>query len=187
MQRVKKNPYQECPIYETDHFVFRLVEEKDAEDLLACYSDPRSAKIFNSDNCISNFVFQTIEEVRKCIAFWLAEYKQQYYVRFCIVEKRRARAIGTIEIFAKEETFENIGKVGVLRLDLASEFETEEVVQEILEMIDDNFFEDFAVKNMITKAIPEAASRIAALESKAYQNIEKNRIVPYADYFMKSK
>lgn len=185
--QIKKNPFQECPVYETKQFIFRLVEENDAEDLLECYSDPKSAGIFNSDNCNCDFVFKTSEEIKKYIKFWLAEYKMQYYVRFSIVEKESNKAIGTIEIFVKKEIFEDIGRVGLLRLDLASYYEREEYINEILVMIEDNFFEDFEVDNLITKAIPKATSRIAALKSNNYRAIENNAIVPYEHYFMKSK
>jgi hypothetical protein len=41
------NPFDECPIYESQFFSFRLVEETDAKSLLSSYSDPVSAPIFN--------------------------------------------------------------------------------------------------------------------------------------------
>ncbi len=82
------NPYDKCPVYESRNFLLRLVEENDAEDLIDCYSDPISAKLFNSDNCTSNFIYKTIDEVEDCIKFWLNEYKDQLYVRFSIVDKR---------------------------------------------------------------------------------------------------
>ena len=44
------NPYKDCPMYETQNFIFRLVSEEDAEDLLACYSDPKAQGLFNIDN-----------------------------------------------------------------------------------------------------------------------------------------
>ncbi len=99
----KNNPYQEYPVYETKNFIFRLIKESDAEDLLECYSDPESEKIFNSDNCLNKFIFKTSEEVSECIRFWLKEYEKQYYVRFSIVEKRKNKSIGTIEIFVKKK------------------------------------------------------------------------------------
>lgn len=181
------NPYQQCPVYETEHFIFRLVKEEDAEDLLECYSDSASAKLFNSDNCTSNFIYKSLEEMEACIEFWLDHYNKQYYVRFSIVDKAAHKAIGTIEFFAKPVAFGEISKVGVLRLDLASKYEEEKFILEILNTINDNFYNDFEVEHIITKAIPEAEKRIAALKGYGYISLENKTIVPYDSYFIRVK
>ncbi len=77
MQQQKKSPYEECPKYESEYFTFRFVEKDDAVDLLDCYSDPKSAPIFNSDNCTSDFIFKTVEEVSEAIRYWTYDYKQE--------------------------------------------------------------------------------------------------------------
>lgn len=163
-----------------------MVEEDDSDDLLECYSDPKSVKIFNSDNCTSDFLYKSSEEVKACIECWIEEFKQQGFVRFSIVHKEINKAIGTIEMFAKEKEFDNAGRVGVLRLDLASYYEKDEFIREILEMIDDNLFADFEVDSIITKAIPEAIERTTALKRNGYEGLEKNTIVPYDNYYMKN-
>ena len=60
MVRKKQSLYEKCPVYETKQFIFRMVEENDAEDLLSCYSDKTSAKFFNSDNCTSDFIYKSL-------------------------------------------------------------------------------------------------------------------------------
>jgi len=187
MLRRKENLYEKCPIYETKGFTLRLVEEKDAEDLLECYSDPIAAKFFNSDNCTSDFIYETLDEMKNCIKFWIYEYENQGYVRFSIVDKIRDKAIGTIEMFAKQDYIGEFGEVGVLRLDLASRYETVEVISELLNTIEDKFYYDFEVENIITKAIPEAKKRIAALKNSGFRELEPNTIVPFDYYFIKSK
>lgn len=185
MKNVKKNPYDKCPTYETQNFLFRLVEVNDAKNLLECYSDPKSSKLFNSDNCTGDFICNTEGDVAKLIEFWIDEYNIQYYVRFAIVDKNRKKAIGTIEMFAKNEIFENIGTVGVLRLDLASNYEKSHYISEILSMIENNFYNDFEVDNIITKSVPEAKVRSMTLENNGFKKLKKGTIVSYDDYYIK--
>ncbi|MBH1942101.1 GNAT family N-acetyltransferase [Mobilitalea sibirica] len=184
---ISNDPYLQCPSYEANHFIIRQVKEDDAKDLLACYSDPVSAPYFNSDNCTSNFVFHTEVEVLSCIRFWLMEYENKNYVRFSIVDKIINKAIGTIEIFAKEGTFHESGKVGILRLDLASEYENREDIGEILDLINDTFYETFHVDSIATKAIPEAVQRIEALKTRRFIALTSGNIVSYDNYFIAAK
>ena len=183
----KVNPYEECPTYETKQFIFRLVEETDSEDLLQCYSDPESARLFNSDNCTSDFIFKSFDEVKNCIKLWLQHYREKYYVRFSIMDKLNERAIGTIEFFAKPVAFDEITKVGLLRLDLVSKYEKEESIIEMLETILHNFYDVFEVEHIITKAIPEAEERIAALKNKGFIELENMKMIPFDFYFIRAK
>jgi len=187
MSKVNKSPYVECPVYETKQYVIRLVEREDSEDLLECYSDLESVKLFNSDNCGSDFFYRTVEEIAECIDCWINEYTHQGFVRFSIINKSMNKAIGTIEMFAKEETFSEAGKVGVLRLDLASGFENKESIAEILTVLDQHLFDDFEVNSIVTKAIPEAQERISVLENNGYSQLSENRIISYPYYFIKTR
>jgi Acetyltransferases, including N-acetylases of ribosomal proteins len=183
----RPNPYERCPIYETGSFTFRLVQESDAEDLLKCYLASVSAKIFNSDNCTSNFIYHSLDEMKSCIQFGIQSYENQCFIHFSIIDKKTDKAIGTIECFAKEVAFEkNFGRVGVLRIDLASEYETEAMITEILNAINDNFYEIFGAKNIITKAIPEAEQRIGALMKSGYIELKDNPIMPYHSYYIRT-
>jgi len=187
MQIRKENPYEKCPIYETKQLVFRIVQEEDAEDLLECYSDVFSAKFFNNDNCTSNFIYQSLDEMKNCIRCWLDEYEKQCFIRFSIVDKKIKKAIGTIEFFPKHETFKDFGKVGVLRIDLASKYEKEGLITEILNMVEGNFYDCFEVESIITKAIPEAKQRIIALKNSDYQELNNNTIVSFDYYYIRVK
>lgn len=180
-----KNPYDECPVYETIHFIFRLVEEKDAKDLLSCYSDNKAAKIFNCDNCNSDFIFETEEEVLNLIKFWIKEYNNRGYVRFSIVDKAKKAAIGTIEIFARKDVNETFGTIGVLRLDLVSEYEDVSYICEILDLIDLHFPSTFGIDSIITKAIADADRRIEALKLKGYYKLDDQKITSYSGYYIK--
>lgn len=187
MQQQKKSPYEECPKYESEYFTVRLVERDDATDLLDCYSDPKSAPIFNSDNCTSDFIFKTVEEVSEAISYWIFEYEQGNYVRFSLIDRKRNKAIGTIEIFAKEKPYEGIGTAGILRLDLASQYEKTDYIEDILQLINDNFFADFDIENILTKAVPSAEVRLKALQNDRFIPSSRGTIVSYDDYFIKKR
>ncbi|MEK4040708.1 hypothetical protein NYE44_16595 [Paenibacillus sp. FSL L8-0493] len=181
------NPYQVCPVFESERFVYRLVQELDAADLLECYSDADSIPLFNSDNCNNDFNFQTIEEMNRCIRFWLDEYEGHGYIRFSIVEKNSGKAVGTIEFFARNEGVEGVGVVGVLRIDLISRLENEGNLNEILSLIEREFYDCFGVDAMITKAIPSAEKRVIALLNSGYAKIEGDTLVSFNDYYMISR
>ena len=138
-----KNVYEQCPIYETESFILRLVKLEDAEDLLACYSDKDNVSKFNDDFCTSDFYYSTVSEMEDCIKFWLEEYQNQYYVRFSVINKADRKAIGTVEIFG--------GEAGVLRIDLSSKNNTEESFGEILKLAIEQFIDDFANERDIYK------------------------------------
>ncbi len=165
-------PYHNCPTIETDHFIFRLVNKNDAEDLLKCYSDPKAQELFNCVNCSSDFRFNTIDEMNEMINYWLIDYSQQAYVRFSIVDKSTKRAIGTIEIFGKIGQY----KVdrGVLRIDVESGYENKAALFEIINMCVENFYLLFGLKEIATRIIPKAADRIDAFTKNDFQYSDQN-------------
>lgn len=181
------NPYQACPVFESERFVYRLIQEQDAIDLLECYSDIAAIPLFNSDNCHNDFEFSTIEEMSSCLRYWLYEYEQQGFVRLSIVEKMSNKASGTIEFFARKESLEGVGVIGVLRLDLISKLEIVGCITEILSMIEKEFYDCFTVNVIITKAIPLAGERVISLLNTGYQKIEGNSLLPYNDYYVKAR
>ena len=162
----KPDPYVKCPEYESVHFRLRLVSMEDAEDLFLCYSDPEAQKIFNSDNCTSDFKFSTLENMKAYMDGWLDAYKNRYFIRYSIIDKETGKAIGTAEIFGNERGGEP-SDFSVLRIDVKSEYENEEALAELLN-ISDSFFYDVSTEIFITKAIPEAAHRIDALVGNVY-------------------
>ena len=172
------NPYEICPCFETEKFVLRLVEKSDAEDLLECYSDEISQKYFNADNCINDFKYKTLDEMYKTIDFWIQAYENNDFVRFSIIYKLNGKTIGTIEIFG--------GTYGVLRIDIKSEFEKKDHLKEIIHVSACNFFVLFDIKNMITKAIPEAIDRIHALIECGFIQYTERMGTFRENYFIKS-
>lgn len=43
--------YKNCPTYESECYMLRMISKKDKVDLLKVYSDEKSVSFSNSDNC----------------------------------------------------------------------------------------------------------------------------------------
>lgn len=163
----QNNPYRQCPVFETEHFTLRMLEKDDAEALLVCYSDPKAQQFFNSDNCQGDFKITKLEDSQNCVNAWLDAYNNQHFVRFAIVDKPSGQAVGTIEMFGRIGAYQT--ERGVLRLDIASAYETEPLLYELFAVCDQEFFTLFDVDAIVTKAIPEAKARIAVLKSLGFE------------------
>jgi ribosomal-protein-alanine N-acetyltransferase len=183
--KTNSNPYKRCTIYQTGHFILRLVQEKDAEDLLRCYSNTESCKFFNSDNCDYGFHYESLQDMKLCIKRWIDEYRNKTFIRFAVIDKKSQKAIGTIEMFARAELDEQYNKVGVLRIDLLPDYEQRQFITEILKIASNSFYDAFCIDHIITKAIPEAVERRAALAANGFSPLEDNIIVPYSSYFIR--
>lgn len=173
------DPYEKCPVFETEHFTLRLVQEEDAEDLLACYADLSTWVFYNTDMCkrIFSSRYPTLEEMKACIRFWLDEYENKVYIRFSVLEKATGKAIGTIEAFDKvgkdpNQVLEIVQNGAVLHMDLARPFETPEYLSELLALADRHFFAVFGVTSLLTRVLPTAENRLSAVRSAGYTPFE---------------
>ena len=159
--------YERCPEFTSTRFHLRQVRMEDWEDLLKVYSDPAAVPIFNSDNCTGDFYMTREEDMKACIDFWLREYGMRYYIRWSVVDRASGEAVGTIELFHRTaEDFYN--HVGLLRLDLRSDYETGEAITEILSALLPQAFELFSCEWIATKIPPCAAVRRETLTGMGF-------------------
>lgn len=180
--------YDQIPVMESDKFLLREInEETDAEDLLKVYSDEAAVPFFNSDNCVNGFYYVSIKEMKDTIEFWKKEYQKRYYVRWAIVDKESNRAIGTIELFNRKAN-DYFNNCGLLRLDLRSDYEKPDSIEDILGIIVPETKELFACERIATKAIPAAKERIKALEHTGFWLSEESVIghdgTKYGSYYV---
>lgn len=177
-----KDIYEECRVYRNEVVRLRQTTKEDAEELLKCYSDEKALPLFNSDNCNGDdFHYTTLERIQQTIDFWEYSYRNRYFVRWTVVLNSTDEKIGTIEMFHRlaEDDFNHYG---VLRIDLQSKYEHQSIIEDILAISNEFFYDAFAVNAILTKAIPAASERILALEKMGYRPINKKLMI-YDHYY----
>lgn len=182
--------YETCPEFSSEHYLLRQTTMADRDDLLKVYSDTAAVPIFNSDNCTGDFYMTTPEDMENCIRFWLGEYALRYYVRWSIIDRASGCAIGTIELFHRTaDDFFN--HVGLLRLDLRSDYETEAAITEILSLLLPPAFGLFSCDTMATKIPACAQVRKNALCGLGFQDTPEllygHDGRAYGDYYILKK
>lgn len=184
------NVYETCPEYSSDRFLLRQTKMEDCDDLLKVYSDINSVPLFNSDNCINSFYITTTEHMMQTIEFWQKEYQCQYYVRWSIIDRTTHYAVGTIELFNRSsEDFYN--NMGLLRLDLRSDYENEALITEILSLFLPSAFALFSCDTIATKIPPCAFIRREALCAMGFryspEPLRGHHGTEYKDYYILEK
>lgn len=165
--------YVNCPVYTNETITLRLTNEEDALALLKCYSDEKAVPLFNADNCNGdNFHYTTLEQMKQSIEFWDFSYKSKQFVRLTIILNKTQEKIGTVEMFNRGVA-PYYGVVGVLRLDIMSQYENEEVLNEILWLAIEYFYKDFGVEWIITKAGEVAIKRKEVLTKLNFIQMDK--------------
>lgn len=183
-----ENIYERCPVLELEGYCLRLVEEKDAKDLLAVYSDKGALPFFNSDNCNGDiFYYQSEERMLQAIQFWRWSYEVKAFVRFVIVDNTQGMVIGTVELFNRvsEDYFNDCG---LLRLDVRSDYEQEEPLFSLLSMMTEPMYELFHCSMIATKVPIYAVERTKAIEQAGYIKSEHKLVghngQTYGDYWV---
>ncbi|MBE5904785.1 MAG: GNAT family N-acetyltransferase [Pseudobutyrivibrio sp.] len=182
------NVYSVCPTFEDASYFLRFVTGEDAKDLLEVYSDKHALPFFNSDNCHGdNFYYPTKEAMEKAIDFWLYSYNEKFFVRWVIIDKKLSKAIGTIELFHREAE-DDFNHVGVIRLDLRSDYENVEAIKEILSLIIPPAFDLFECDEIISKVPLYAIDRAQAFLEYGFKKSDKLMVgtmdhYAYKDYW----
>ena len=182
--------YETCPEFSSAHYLLRQTRMEDRDDLLKVYSDTAAVPIFNSDNCTGDFYMTRPQDMENCIAFWLSEYAMRYYVRWSIIDRSTNSAVGTIELFHRTAA-DFFNHVGLLRLDLRSDYETEEVITEILSCLLPPSFELFSCDSIATKIPACAKTRRSTLQKMGFQYSPEllygHDGTAYGDYYLLRK
>ena len=157
--------YKNCPEYENEDYLVRMVCQEDRMDLLKVYSDKRAVPFFNSDNCGGDDFYYTFwaksdtDGTKMYIgATQLYDPKNnggdsEGFVRLTIVSKATDEAIGTIELFHRDadDYFTNCG---LLRLDIHSDYEMTSEIIKILRLIMEPAYSLFHCDKIATKRFP---------------------------------
>ncbi len=161
--------YKSCPQYENESYLLRMVQKEDKVDLLKVYSDKKAVPLFNSDNCGGeDFYYTTESEMEKAIEYWFWEYSRQGFVRWSIISKITNEVVGTIELFHRDAN-DYFTNCGLLRLDIRSDYEKSEEIENFLILIIEPTFTLFSCDKIATKAIYTATERISALNKIGFK------------------
>ena len=166
------NIYEKCPEFESKKFFVRLFQNEDCDDLLKVYSDKNALPFFNSDNCDGdNFYYATKERMSEALEFWHMSYENGWFVRLSIVDKAVVSVIGTVELCLRvsEDQFNNMG---ILRVDVRSDYEQEDVLRDIFSLIAPKLEEVLGCKGVLTKAPIYAVERIKAIQKAGFTKSE---------------
>lgn len=166
------NIYEKCPEFESKKFLIRLFQKEDCNDLLKVYSDKNALPFFNSDNCDGdNFYYTTKERMEETISFWHMAYENGWFIRLSIVDKTVSSVIGTIELCLRvsEDEFNHMG---ILRVDVRSDYEQEDMLYDIFLLITPKFEEMLGCKGVLTKAPIYAIERIKAIQKAGFTKSE---------------
>lgn len=166
------NIYECCPSIEGGNFLLRLTEPQDAEDLLNVYSDKNALPFFNSDNCDGDiFYYPTLQRMSEAVSFWDYAYKNGWFVRLSIIEKKTDKAIGTAELCVRvsDDIFNN---AGILRIDVASGYEKSGILQELFLLTAPKLNELLGCDKVITKVPAYAVERADAAIKAGFKKSE---------------
>lgn len=178
-------------VYENEIYALRLLcrEERDEliPALLRVYSDERAVRFFNSDNCHGDdFHYTTPERMARAIDFWLESQARGDFDRYVINVRNTGEVIGTVELFRRRSDDAYDG-CGILRLDLAGDYETGPVISGILSLVLTFAFDAYGCGRLATKAIPDAVCRRAALARLGFALSDDPALgrdgTEYFDYF----
>ncbi|MCM1193578.1 MAG: N-acetyltransferase [Butyrivibrio sp.] len=166
------NIYERRPELESKRFLLRAVKEDDCDDLLKVYSDKNALPFFNSDNCDGdNFYYATKERMTEALGFWKLSYENGWFARLSVVDKEEAAVIGTVELCLRvsEDEFNHMG---ILRVDVRSDYEKEEFLYEIIALTAPRLPELLGCSGILTKAPIYAIERMKALQKAGFSKSE---------------
>lgn len=166
------NIYESFSVLESEAFLLRLAEAEDCDDLLRVYSDKNALPFFNSDNCDGdNFYYATKERMEEAFDFWKLSYDNGWFARLSIVDKAAQCVVGTVELCLRvsEDAFH---QMGILRVDVRSDYETEEKLYDVIALITPHIPELLGCEGILTKAPIYAVERIKALQKAGFVKSE---------------
>ena len=176
-----------CPEYETEHFKIRKLEAGDVEGLFPCYSDPEAARYFNGDCCGDDFYYTDKEKFRGCVEYWLSRYEARDFIRWSVLDKGTGFLIGTIEVCPSLKYAVDGKQMGILRIDLRSKYEKQAVLEELMDILMVNIYEDFQVASVIMKIQKEAEERQKLIKKYQFVSAKEECNIGLSDYYVRYK
>lgn len=176
--------FTKCPSYETEHFILRKMEPGDSKDLFLCYSNKEAARYFNGDSCNDDFYYTDYDAFLQCVEYWNSRYEVKDFVRLTIIDKDRKKPVGTVEICPSKKYSVDDKWMGILRIDILPEYETEHDFEELMREILLHVYTDYQVDSILMKAQDYAVFRRAVLQKLFFVPAKEECNISYQDYFI---
>ena len=95
------------------------------------------------------FFYATKEKMSETIGFWKTAYDNGWFARLSIVDRSGSGVIGTVELCLRvsEDAFNHMG---ILRVDVRSDYEREDFLYEIFSLITPELEEILGCKGVLT-------------------------------------
>ena len=170
----RPDPYTEATPLASDRFTLRPMKPDDAEALLACYADPRAWPFFNDDNCSGHFMFKTRKEMGEAIRIWIICQETRAFMRYTLLDN--GVPFGTVEFCPRNELHPVHGRVSIVRVDVDPAHEQADDLYDLLKCTIRQMMPAFRVDALITKAVPQAVERIAALKAWGFRPTEDQQL-----------
>ena len=116
--------------------------------------------------------------------YWESRYEVHDFVRLTIVDKERKKPVGTIEICPSKKYSVDDKWMGILRIDILPEYETEEAFGELMGEILLHIYKDYGVDSVLMKARDDAAARRSVMQKLFFVPAKEECNISYLDYFI---
>lgn len=179
-----KSPFIYCPRLKNNRIRIRQLRLDDADKLLSCYQQQGKAPTyFNLDFSNETIPCQNKEQVKNLLKFYLSQSKSKKSVYWTVIDLFNNNSIGVISITPLEKN-EDYKNVGLLRMDIKSEYETKEIISAILNMTE-QLYELFDLNTIISKAWLTSRHRINAMLENGFKESFDRYLIKKDGYFFK--
>lgn len=178
-----ENVYKRCPTFENNNYCIRKLQKEDVDGLLNIYSDKKAVPFFNADNCHGDdFYYTTTERMKQAVDFWIEAYNNGWFVRWIIIDKHSDEIVGTIEAFHRDAN-DYFTNSALIRIDFRSDYEKEQCIKEVFELLEIPCFDIFYCDKLVTKGFPLSPERIKALTNLGYVKSNEPLVGSYDKYY----
>ena len=116
--------------------------------------------------------------------YWLSRYEAQDFVRWSIQDKEKKSLIGTVELCPSLKYAVDGKMMGILRIDLKSEYEKQAVLEELVDILMVHIYEDFQVASVIMKIQKDAKERQKLIKKYQFVSAKEECNIGFSDYYV---
>lgn len=117
--------------------------------------------------------------------YWLSCYEARDFVRWSVLDKGSGLLIGTIEVCPSLKYAVDGRQMGILRIDLKSEYEQWPVLKELMDVLVCHIYEDFEVASVIMKIQKDARERQKLIKEYQFVTAKEECNISLEGYYIR--